>query len=106
MADTTLTATRSLMPPAERQAWLLHHIGRVTFADILDDFLVERYVAVTGAAAVPQPYGAAKCPMLGRDLAEMYRQGLLIRYRQGLTARETGFPAWVYCYEAAPTPAS
>lgn len=53
----------------------------------------------TLASYIFQHFGAHRCPQLGRDLAEMWRNKLLRRGSIGISGAESGFPKWVYVYE-------
>lgn len=91
------------MTPAERYAWLKNWFaqgGQKTFGDVLDSDLVDAYIKATGSDAKATPFGAPKCPQLGRDLSAMFASGALVRERVGMPAGDAsmGFPKWVYSY--------
>lgn len=104
-ADTTQPdAEKRRMSKAERHAWLLDyltyrmdHIGGRVYV-LLTDF-VWRYIETTGAKFLMQTIGAPKCPMLGRDLSQMHKAGILKRKRTGIEGMGWGFPKWVWIYE-------
>jgi len=67
--------------------------------DVLHRDFVDRYIDATNAKFYAMPYGAHKCPQLGRDLSEMYAAGRLRRWTLGLDGMSGyGFPRWVYVY--------
>lgn len=87
------------MKPEDRYRWIEREIPRWRFVDVLNRYFVDAYVEVTGAKCYPMPFGADKCPQLGRDLAYMYRVGLLTRHVTGIDGMAgMGFPRWVYTY--------
>lgn len=88
------------MRPLDRQQFVLDWMERTgeTVVDVLNADLVDAYIEATGAPYEPMPYGAHRCPLLGRDLSALYRQGLLSRNRTGVGGGE-GFPSWVYTYQ-------
>lgn len=71
--------------------------------DVLNTDFVNDYLVFTGAGAYLQPYGAHKCPMLGRDLARMFKEYKLSRCRIGVRGMAgMSFPRWVYSYTISP----
>jgi hypothetical protein len=90
------------MSPADRQDWIERHLQAQppkSHVDVLNSGFVDTFVQATGATAIVQPYGANKCPTLGRDLAAMVHCGILKRHRTGITGLAgMGFPRWVWCY--------
>jgi hypothetical protein len=89
------------MTPKQRRQWIYQDLedqGRNGQCDVLDSDFVNAYCNATGAKGYAQFYGAPKCPMLGRDLSRMHREGSLARHRVGLRCMESGFPSWVYSY--------
>lgn len=88
------------LKPAERQQFVLDWMKRTgeQVVDVLNADFVDAYIRATGVAYEPMPYGAHKCPSLGRDLGALFRAGLLTRARIGVGCGD-GFPAWVYAYE-------
>jgi hypothetical protein len=95
-----MTAT---MPAAQRRQWILDYFRTESlgFVDVLDADFVSTYIATTGAENETLPFGAPRCPQLGRDLARLHELGLLDRSRCGLSGTEYGFPKWVWVYQAA-----
>lgn len=90
------------MRPAARRAWLLERASSSRLPmDILDSDFVDAFIETTGAPFEPMPVGAHRCPTLGRDLANMYREGSLRRQPVGVPCGEWGMPNWVYAYEVA-----
>lgn len=79
----------------------MEYASTAQFGDIniLHAAFVEEYIEATGASWSPTVYGAHKCPMLGRDLSALHRQGRLTRWRMGVGGSESGFPKWVFEYE-------
>lgn len=71
--------------------------------DVLNVDFVNEYVIATKAGVHLMPYGAHKCPQLGRDLRKMFREGKLARKRVGVQGfAGMSFPNWVYSYEISP----
>lgn len=67
--------------------------------DVVSADFVNHYLERTGVSCYPMPYGAHKCPDLGRTLARMERTGDLDRHRTGLRGMGgMGFPRWVWSY--------
>lgn len=92
------------MKAYDRHQWVLQWLrsqppydARV---DVLNAPFVLAYLTATQTPFAAMPYGAHKCPQLGRDLAAMFSAGQLVRGRVGMGpgARNQGFPAWVYVY--------
>ena len=95
-------ASRILIPRADRWAALLRLTEREGHLDVVNQAAVNDYVDTTGAPCSVMPYGAAKCPLMGRDLAGMAEAGLLVRHRTGLQGMAgMGFPRWVWSYQLA-----
>ncbi len=92
------------MKPAERYEWIERWIEarvlqRGPSVDVLNRSFVDDYVEATGAQTKVMPYGADKCPQLGRDLAAMARKGRFRRFTPGLQGLVSeGFPRWVWSY--------
>lgn len=95
----------------ERHAWIIQHLKNDPSAkhtplqvDVLDREFVDNYVEATEAPWKVMPFGANECRLLGRDLAEMFRNGKLKRHTVGISDGlcHQGFPKWVYCYQLAP----
>lgn len=87
--------------PSEREAWIYAYLKRRGISvDVLYSDFVDDYEEYTGAKTYPQPFGACKCPTLGRDLGRMYRKGILSRFATGLGIGDAamGFPKWVWSY--------
>lgn len=67
--------------------------------NVLDQRFVDHYIEKTGARCRLMPYGAHKCPDLGKTLSIMESAGTLDRSRAPITGgRGEGWPAWVYVY--------
>lgn len=96
------------MTPAARQQWILEYLKSRSIStpyavDVCNAYFVDDYLDATNARCAVQPYGAAKCPTLGRDLSLMHARGILTRSRVGLSdMRWMGFPSWVYSYKVKP----
>lgn len=90
----------SVMPFVERRAWLLRTIAKERRVDVLNAELVEDYAEVTGAKLARSMWGAGWCPLLAKDLRELFKRRLLNRTAVGLNggAWQPGFPKWVYSY--------
>jgi len=90
-----------LKPRAERWTVLLKLVEREQRLDVLNRYAVDEYVEATGADFDVMPYGANKCPLMGRDLSAMARSParLLERHRTGIEGMAgMGFPRWVWSY--------
>lgn len=94
-----------MKPYAERELFILNYLrerGRSSMGgvDVLNAEFVNAYVAFSGAGVALMPYGAHKCPTLGRDLSRMHRERRLRRFSIGLPGfgRHEGFPKWVWNY--------
>jgi hypothetical protein len=100
---------RALPRPSKAQEarfqWLVQWAttpGNDDHLNILDNKLVCAYIDAHGAEFFPMRFGAPKCPQLGRDLAFMYKTGLIkTRSAIGLSTGDAslGFPKWVYSYQ-------
>lgn len=90
------------MKPGARHEWIEKHLATMPgyCCDVVNSDFVEDYIEATGARHWVQPYGAATCRQLGRDLSAMKRAGTLKRFRVGLQGMGgMGFPRWVWSYE-------
>ncbi|WLJ71218.1 hypothetical protein [Sphingomonas phage Birtae] len=95
-----------VMASADRKDWIEEHMTQAAVEgerhvarDVLSRDFVDAYIEATNAAFRPTAYGAYKCPMLGRDLAEMVEEGRLRRTRIGIEGLAgMGFPRWVWSY--------
>lgn len=93
--------SRAALRPAARRAWILSFLAEIPqwSVNVLDKDFVDAYIAATGAAHEPMPYGAPRCPQLGRDLSALHREGRVERNRVGISGAEWGFPKWVWDYD-------
>jgi hypothetical protein len=66
--------------------------------DVLNQKFSDAYITATGAKFAAMPYGAHKCPQLGRDLARIEKEGSFTRRRVGIRELGRGFPKWVWVY--------
>lgn len=85
----------------ERDAWLLREIAEERAGvDVMNADFVLAFINHTDAKFDPTHFGAYHCPILGRDLARLAKQGKLKRSRVGLSggAWMEGFPKWVWNY--------
>lgn len=87
------------IPKSDRLEWLLTNFTPGQTRNILEALFVDAYIEATGAACIPQAFGAHSCPQLGSDLAALKSQGRLNRVAVGLSGHEAGFPKWVYAYQ-------
>lgn len=89
-----------IKPRAVRYAALLKLTEREHRLDVLNRYAVDEFVEATGADCEVMPYGANKCPRMGRDLSAMAEAGLLMRHRTGIDGMGgMGFPRWVWSYQ-------
>lgn len=67
---------------------------------VLDTDFVVAYIEYTRAKFQLMPFGAPKCPQLGRDLSRMAVLCQLERYATGIGGGLCfqGFPRWIYTY--------
>lgn len=87
------------MKQRQRIEWLMEWMHINGPADVLNRDLVDAYTAATGVRYAVMPYGADKCPQLGRDLAWMAKLGYAKRNTTGVNGgRAEGFPNWVWSY--------
>lgn len=90
------------MRPTERFDWIESHLRQLRqgeAVDVLNAEFVDAYLDATNARCFFMPYGAHKCPQLGRDLAAMHKAGKLRRCTSSVNGgRAEGFPTWVYSY--------
>lgn len=95
------------MTREERHQWILDYLwaewarmGTTTvFIDSLNSSFVDDYLEATKAKFHPMPYGAHKCPQLGKDLGDLYRLGKLKRHSTGISELSgMGFPKWTWSY--------
>lgn len=105
MASPENTTPTTCLPPAARYNWIEAYLrrggtgGTRMTVDVLNQQFVSDYLDATGAACKVMPYGADKCPQLGRDLGQMTKDGRLRRATIGVNGtRSEGFPSWVYLY--------
>lgn len=96
------------MKPDARHRWIAGYLKAASYdlsVDILNSDFAYAYVEATGARVAHQPYGAPKCPQLGRDLLAMKKAGELKRSRIGIQGMAgMGFPTWVWSYRLRPAP--
>ena len=92
--------TRKLMAKPNRFNLLLRLAECQGQIDVLNKAAVAKYIQHTGAAHRTMPYGADQCRIMGRDMAEMEREGLFERSRIGIGNGfcYQGFPRWVWVY--------
>lgn len=92
------------MKPNERFDWIEKRIPTYHSVDVVTRDFVEDYTDATGASYQLMPFGADKCPQLGRDLAKMADAGRLTRCRVGIDGMGgMGFPRWVWSYSLPKT---
>lgn len=90
------------MRRARRWDVLLRLVERERYLDVLNRCAVDEYAEATGAHFDVMPYGANKCPRMGRDLSAMADAGLLNRHASGISGLSgMGFPRWVWSYSLA-----
>lgn len=84
----------------QRIEWIMEWMRANGRADVLNRDLVDAYTSATGARYAVMPYGANKCPQLGRDLAWMAKLGYAKRCATGIGDGlcYQGFPRWVWSY--------
>ncbi len=107
------------MKKPERHIWLMNYFHKraelTEFRyreswDVLNRDFVWDYIEATGAKSDMMPFGADKCPQLGRDLSELSARGMIERHRTGIGDGlcHQGFPKWVWSYRLkaphGPTP--
>lgn len=81
--------------------WIQKYIERKGPVDVMNRQFVDDYLSTFDVGFIATPYGADRCPRLGRILSEGYKKGLFNRRVAGLWAHEWGFPNWVYVYQNA-----
>lgn len=82
-----------------RFRWIINHVERLRFVDILNSDFVDGYLEEFKPKFQPMTIGAHKCPQLRRDLSEMASYGFLKRGTIGVGGNwQPGFPKWVRCY--------
>lgn len=89
------------MKPVNRKIWLESEISKhEAGVDILNSDFVFSYINATDEPFSMQFFGAPKCATLGRDLAAMFRAGILNRAPVGIPdgLSSQGFPKWIYRY--------
>lgn len=96
------------MKPKQRYEWIEKELreqrklqgDHAEGCNVLDRYFVDGYLEATKAPFAAMPYGADKCPQLGRDLSRMYKEGILKRARCGIEGMSgMGFPKWVWIYK-------
>lgn len=99
-----MTPQRQCAGFKQRMDFILNYINNsMGGCDVLAADFVNDYIVATGAGVHLMPYGAHKCPQLGRDLARMFKEGYLSRTRVGIQGfAGMGFPHWVYNYTVSP----
>ena len=93
-----------IVKPADRHTWIVGYLeaGGERRVDVLNRYFVDAYVDATRARAYVMPYGADKCPQLGRDLSSLAALGTLSRSRVSITGLAgQGFPKWIWSYRLA-----
>lgn len=98
-----------MKPWAFRSAYLMRYLRTPPYKgcsfkqtlDVLNADFVDRYIddcEITRFKA--SILGAHFCPVLGEDLARLYREGKLERWATGVGNGycHMGFPRWVYTY--------
>jgi hypothetical protein len=90
----------------QRRRWLINWLKAQpegSWMDVLNAHFVADYIEATEAKFYAMPYGAHKCPQLGRDLTRMHKEGALTRSTTGIQGMAgQGFPRWVYTYKLSP----
>lgn len=90
---------------AEKIEWILDWIRENNSpVDILNSKFVDDYVNHFNPTVEILPFGANRCPDLGRVLSWGYKNGYLNRGRISLFCKEVGFPNWVYVYNVNQPP--
>lgn len=89
------------MDAEARHDWIENYIeDKPGGVDILDAAFVQAYIDATDANYTPTMWGAHKCVRLSRDLAQMHRDGMLIRSRVNLgSAWVDGYPRSLWHYD-------
>ena len=75
-------------------SWLKEHHT----ADYCNGEFQEAFWEKFGGKRILYMYGAMPVKKSARWLKNLYDQGILYRYRVGLTLMEPGFPKWVWVY--------
>ena len=87
------------MTKKEKLNWIINYIQMYEHVDIYNEKFVEQYVTECNPKRIEHKiYGSDYVPELGRYLAELYRQGVLMRFTIGLRYTHDGYPNWCYCY--------
>ncbi|QBX06554.1 hypothetical protein H1O16_gp141 [Burkholderia phage BcepSaruman] len=88
------------MTLADRIDVVLDLVDHEREADVLNRYVVDKYIERTDAPFNVMPFGADNCPRLGRDLAKARSMGYLTRHATGIGDgfSSMGFPKWVYSY--------
>lgn len=85
-----------------RHDWLLNYLetNKVhDMVDVLNRAFVEDFIEDCKPNVIKENLvGADTVPVLGRDLSELYKKGLLTRITVGIDNPVDGFPKWVYSY--------
>lgn len=75
------------MKKPDRINWIIKALGSCasfSHISVLDEAFVDAYIKATDAPFTPTLWGAHKCPQLGRDLGDAYREGFMDRGRVGV----------------------
>jgi hypothetical protein len=90
----------------QRRRWIIKWLRAQpegSWADVLNAHFVDAYLEEFKPRFAEMPFGAHKCPQLGRDLTRMHREGTLTRSTSGISGMAgMGFPRWVYTYKLSP----
>ncbi len=90
------------MTKKEKKQWILNYMKDPKhshiFIDVVSEEFVLDYIDACSPNIIRGIYVVPNVPELGRYLSEMYKEGLLSRYRHGCTYTKDGFPKWVYVY--------
>ena len=86
------------MTKKEKLNWIVNYIQVHEHVDIFDEKFVDRYITECSPERIEHKiYGSDYVPELGRYLAELYKQDILLRFTVGLHYTHDGSPKWCYC---------
>lgn len=88
----------------DKKQWILGYMlqHKNEPVDVVSENFVNAYVNKFNPKIVEwYPYGTPKVPVLGKLLAELYKENKVGRYRYNCKNWQDGYPKWFYIYYLA-----
>lgn len=84
----------------EKLDWIVNYISEHGWQDVyMEDFVFAYIDSCEPKNYQPTLWGGYKVPELNRYLNELYKEGILDRFTEGLNFQCDGFPKWCYAYK-------